>query len=1308
MTNPSLPPALQQKLTSLAGHVRRLRLLRGLSLLFLVGALVFGVTFLADLALDLTEETFSWILTVGLVLIGLVALFGVIVPLRRRLDFEALAAAIEQQHPELAERLTSSVELTQGKGKHGSQEFIAYLLQETEKRTRNLVFRHAFPARSIRLLTGLAVIALILLSLPAFLMPERYGEFTGRFLLCWFAPPAMQIEVTPGDGYAALGKPLSWQVTLHRRDERIPWPENANLIYTDSAGRKKQILMQPQKDQTYTCSLDRVPDSIQFYIQAGNNRSKKFKIEAIEPVALSGKPNVTLTPPEYLNTKFHPVKTFGVASPFGALQFGSVKLDFPFTRPALAASVKITSGEKQNGQSWSLPVSLSQEGKSGALTLPMLPPGAYQLSVRMEAEQHIATEQDLPALTIRADQPPSFTMLPSFFGLDVKDGKTAKTSLVPEIAGQPGLDYGQASAIAPGDALHLKVGAADEEGLDRLEVEYRINNGPVQSEILSKAGGDFKIAVEHQLQLQGKIKDGDTVQFRLKAVDNRQVKAGQFQGIAGQKVPSNDLAPQVIFYPPMLEGKDQWLALKVDPKAGPLEKSEIVAQHDAVQKQIDAIKKKIEKERTDLNKLEQFGKNHPQWGNQESQKLTELRKDNRDTKNDLVDLSMKTLSIPELNPISFQAFQIAKKEMTQSDEAMQQAQQQKGNAPVRDKQLNNADQELAEALKKLEAMQKFNEQLAKNRLEQSQLKELAQKEEDLSKKVAALETKKPLDDPKLQDELNKLKMDQEKVAEQIQQLAQKNQLFQDALQKTQAEQALKLAMQAQELGKAQKDLAKEMNQAMAQQEKNILDEFAKKQQAIADKSKDLGNETTSHAKTRQIKPLNDKPAHDAADSLKKAAVVQALGEQEQSAQELKRLADGLDNIIEVAGDAGNILKNLIQKQKDLEERLLSEAKQVASKKDKDLFLALKEIYQGQHAIHTATQKLAGQQQAFAQVEDHAGQAVRALQTFNTLQAFDHMQHTRQALEQLALTAPAIKPLEPPKVNPNVPMSDDVYKQVALLRKLAKEQWELREQLQKYLTDPDASAPSGQSKPLKELSQKQQDLEKKGKELADAMKKLSQAHGDSPEAKKSAKEAAMSSEEAHKAMQKAKDQGEQGKGLSAKEAAAEAAKMLAEAAKQAEESAKQLGMVKPKSQGDKDKTEAQKQMAKNLQQGQQKADMAKDQLNQGKLGNASQSMKQAAQALKQSAQQMAKQMKQTEGLSNPARISFANPSPFALPDLKKYGEEGKKNSGKSWGELPGKLKTRILSDMRAEYGEEYAAIIQRYFEQQAELEQGKKE
>src|SRR5262249_15705009 len=160
------------------------------------------------------------------------------------------------------------------------------------QRTQNLVFRYAFPFRSTRNLAMSTVIAVMLSLLPAFMLADQHAEFTQRLLGSCFAPPALQFEVSPGNGHAAQGRPLTWSVKLARRDARVVWPQHVNLILTDQAGRKKQILMQAQKEtvpddkQVFTCAVDQVSDSFSYYIEAGGHRSSVFKIQTVEPVTL--------------------------------------------------------------------------------------------------------------------------------------------------------------------------------------------------------------------------------------------------------------------------------------------------------------------------------------------------------------------------------------------------------------------------------------------------------------------------------------------------------------------------------------------------------------------------------------------------------------------------------------------------------------------------------------------------------------------------------------------------------------------------------------------------------------------------------------------------------------------------------------------------------------------------------------------------------------------------------------------------------------------------------------------------------------
>jgi hypothetical protein len=94
------------------------------------------------------------------------------------------------------------------------------------------------------------------------------------------------------------------------------------------------------------------------------------------------------------------------------------------------------------------------------------------------------------------------------------------------------------------------------------------------------------------------------------------------------------------------------------------------------------------------------------------------------------------------------------------------------------------------------------------------------------------------------------------------------------------------------------------------------------------------------------------------------------------------------------------------------------------------------------------------------------------------------------------------------------------------------------------------------------------------------------------------------------------------------------------------------------------------------------------------------MQSAAQSLSQAAQALAKQ------LSNAPPPPRSQSGDFGAgengtPDKNAFAAELKKYGAKTWGELPGELRTKLLQDMQVRYGDDYARIIQLYFEQIAD-------
>src|SRR5262249_11881166 len=90
------------------------------------------------------------------------------------------------------------------------------------------------------------------------------------------------------------------------------------------------------------------------------------------------------------------------------------------------------------------------------------------------------------------------------------------------------------------------------------------------------------------------------------------------------------------------------------------------------------------------------------------------------------------------------------------------------------------------------------------------------------------------------------------------------------------------------------------------------------------------------------------------------------------------------------------------------------------------------------------------------------------------------------------------------------------------------------------------------------------------------------------------------------------------------------------------------------------------------------------------------MQQAAKSLQQSAALADKQLKPAQRVTpvtgkNPGGAGFSGVPASLLP------KEAKHLAGRPWGELPGELRSRIIQDVRARFGDDYARIIQGYYE-----------
>jgi hypothetical protein len=224
--------------------------------------------------------------------------------------------------------------------------------------------------------------------------------------------------------------------------------------------------------------------------------------------------------------------------------------------------------------------------------------------------------------------------------------------------------------------------------------------------------------------------------------------------------------------------------------------------------------------------------------------------------------------------------------------------------------------------------------------------------------------------------------------------------------------------------------------------------------------------------------------------------------------------------------------------------------------------------------------------------------------------------------------------------------------------------------------------------------KARNLPQEASELMQQLNRVAQQTRNAPAAQSALQRAASASQQAQQAMQQARNQAQQGQAEPARQSQERAAQALDRAAREASQAVKS-GVPKPGSESG-SKPGSPKTGAA-VAQAQQQMSRAQGQLNQGQPGQAQASMRQAAQSLAQAAQQMAAPQQPGQP-GQPGQAIGQGRQPGGLPDLSAYGLDKTPNAGKNWGELPGELRTKIVQDMKARYGEDYARMIKYYFEQ----------
>ncbi|MBI1746140.1 MAG: hypothetical protein HYR55_06085 [Acidobacteria bacterium] len=426
-----------------------------------------------------------WVLRVFVILsTTFAAVRYLLLPAGRRVSYVQVARFIEENYPELQERLSSAVEMgaAPSQGPNISPALTDRLIVDALENTHRIDVRRLIKSRDLAAFGGLSAAILFAAIFSLLLGPAslRYG--VGKLFpygsQAAARPTAYKVMVTPGD--VDIAKGIDLKITA--RFEGLV-PEKVELISKDSNAVEwtAQAMTTDSESNGFTLTLFNLTASREYYVSGEQIQSRHFRI-TVGDIPRVEKIKTTYHYPPYTGLPEQIIENDGNLS---AVKGTQVDFLAEINQSVTGARILYNDGASQ-------PMTVA--GQALQARIPVLKNTSYVIQVTdRRGKMYLASEEyRIEALT---DNPPTVAM--------VKPGRDRKATRLEEVL--------------------TEVKAEDDFELSNVELVYTINGGQETRVLLfegRRGRGKKNVSATHTFFLEDmRLSPGDFVTYYAQARD---------------------------------------------------------------------------------------------------------------------------------------------------------------------------------------------------------------------------------------------------------------------------------------------------------------------------------------------------------------------------------------------------------------------------------------------------------------------------------------------------------------------------------------------------------------------------------------------------------------------------------------------------------------------------------------------------------------------------------------------------------------------------------------------------------------------